>query len=142
MADVEATRTRVQRYLTDEFGPITIDGEGDFSVQHESTRAFARVLEWGENTVVSVFAPILFDVQASPALYEYVALKGSDFIFGHIDLFQESDGTLALHFRNTLLGDFLDPDELVSTVVGVAVTANQLDDELQGRFGGKRLIDL
>jgi len=39
---------------------------------------------------------------------------------------------------HSLLGDRLDADELVNAVEAVGAMANQLDDELQPRFGGRK----
>jgi hypothetical protein len=45
-------------------------------------------------------------------------------------------------FEHNILGDNLDEPELVATVTALISTANNLDDELQKKFGGKRTIDL
>ena len=44
-------------------------------------------------------------------------------------------------FSHTLLGDYLDPEELRSAIGAVATTGNDLDDEVQDRFGGERWAD-
>lgn len=142
MADVAATKERVQTYLTS-VGPVQIDSDGDYSVARGSTRAFVRVLEHpnGEATFINVFALVLRDVPLTPALYEYVATKGGDYIFGHLELRKGDDGKGYLVFSHTLLGDYLDQDELMYAVFGVSGTADDLDDELQTQFGGSRFAD-
>ncbi len=45
-------------------------------------------------------------------------------------------------WTHTLLGDYLDEEELHNAVGAVVTTADRLDDELQSRFGGKRSEDL
>jgi hypothetical protein len=47
-----------------------------------------------------------------------------------------------LGFEHAILGDHLDAPELHQAVAAVGFTADRLDDELQARFGGKRLADL
>ena len=45
-------------------------------------------------------------------------------------------------FEYTLAGDNLDPGELKNALFMVATTADKKDDELQAKFGGKRIEDL
>jgi hypothetical protein len=42
---------------------------------------------------------------------------------------------------HTLLGDYLDEKELVAGLWSVLGAADSWDDELQPRFGGRRMID-
>ena len=51
------------------------------------------------------------------------------------------DGTISLMFRYALLADYLDEDELSTAMWSVIGTADELDDELQKQFGGKRWVD-
>ena len=52
------------------------------------------------------------------------------------------DGTSCfVAFDHTLLADYLDPEELVQAVVAVAVTADDVDDTVHDKFGGKRYTD-
>jgi hypothetical protein len=44
-------------------------------------------------------------------------------------------------FRYALLADYLDEDELSTAMWSVIGTADELDDELQKQFGGKRWVD-
>jgi hypothetical protein len=46
-----------------------------------------------------------------------------------------------LRYKYVLLADFLDEDELSTALWAVIYTADELDDELQKQFGGKRYID-
>jgi hypothetical protein len=143
MSDVAAVKEKVQAYLTSQ-GRVSIDEDGVFSVDFGSTRLNISVEPHpnGEVTVVKIWAPILFDVPLSPELYEHVALNGSDYFFGSMGLFQLEDGEHGFLFlRHTLLGDYLDKDELLYAAFGVASSADELDDELMAKFGGTRLID-
>ena len=42
---------------------------------------------------------------------------------------------------HTLLGDYIDPAELVSAVNAVMSSADELDEIVHDRFGGKRWTD-
>jgi hypothetical protein len=43
--------------------------------------------------------------------------------------------------KHTLLGDYLDEEELHWALYQLLNTADKLDDELKQKFGGKRLAD-
>lgn len=138
MANVSGVKERVQTFLTS-VGPVQLDSDGDFSVPAGSTRVYVRVLEHpgGEATIVSVFSIVLRDVPLTPALYEYIAVEG-DYIFGHLKLSKADDGqTGVVMMGHRLLGDFLDKDELLYAVFGVAGTADEIDDSLKAKFGGR-----
>lgn len=150
MPSVEQTMLKVQRLLT---GPmkLRVALEQDYiQVQWSdaSTAIRIRVHEWGKDqdgeprTLVRITAPILRDVRATPELFEWVARSGSDRWFGHIEVFDgDQPGTVHLLMAHTLLGDFLDEAELGHAMFGVLGSADQLDDELKQRFGGKRWAD-
>jgi hypothetical protein len=143
MSNVAAVKEKVQAYLTSQ-GRVSIDEDGDLSVDYGSTRLNVSVVPHpnGEVTVVQVWAPILFDVPLTPALYEYVALHASDHFFGSLGLLALDDGVHGfLMLRHTLLGDFLDKDELLYAAFGIVASADAMDDELMEKFGGTRLID-
>jgi hypothetical protein len=112
-----------------------------------STQMNVRVLDWGKNadgdprSLVRLSSPILWEVDPSPALFEWMAK--SSYYFGHLAAHDDSSapGKLFLVMSHTLLGDYLDEAELSSALYAILGTANELDDELQARFGGKRLAD-
>lgn len=137
MADIEATRQRVQRMLADLFGRIEVDNEGDFTLRHGSARVFIRVTEgFGDHTLVDVRSFTNMRVPPSPELFRYIATE-NHYVFGALRALEGDDGVLVI-FRQTLLGDTLDPEELRTAVIAVAGTADDVDDEIQSRFGGDR----
>ena len=151
MATVDQTMMKVQRLLT---GPlklrIQLEGETiGVRFTDVSTQVHIRVLDWGKNkdgeprSLVRVSAPILRGVTPSPQLYEYLAREAPRLWFGNIAVWddEETKGALSLTLGHTLLGDYLDEEELASTLFGVLNSADELDDVLQKRFGGKRWVD-
>jgi hypothetical protein len=135
-------KDKVQRYLADLIGSVELIPDGAYSFQTGSARVFVRCTPWGsDSTIVSVTCPILFECPASPELYEQIATHADDYLFGHLSATVQDDGTVMVMFTHTLLGDFLDPEELKHAVGALVTTADQLDDELQARFGGKRFHD-
>ncbi len=142
---------KVQRLLT---GPmrLKIELQGDtigvvFSTV--STQIHIRILEWGKSddgeprSLVRISAPLLRGVDPSPALYEYLAREAPRHWFGNVSVWDDENnkGKLFLSFAHTLLGDYLDEDELSTAMYGVLHNADELDDKLQQRFGGKRWTD-
>ena len=135
---VEAMRRKVEEMLTQFLGIVQVDRSGTFTFPHESTRVFVNVRPFrGESTLVNVFAYTNIAVPATPDLFRYVATHADDYIFGHLGARQEEDATVTIIFRHTLLGEHLDPEELRAAVGAVAITADELDDEIRSRFGGR-----
>jgi len=135
-ADVRAVREKVQRYLTDFLGTIQIDRDGDFTFRHGSARVFVSVAEFGpDKTVVRITAPTNSEVTPTPDFYHYVATENK-YVFGSM-VAVESQGKAGVLFKHSLLGDTLDPDELLLAVGLVAGTADEIDNEIKSRFGGR-----
>lgn len=139
-AVVDATRGKVQKYLTDLFGTVELDRGGGFGFRYHSTRVFVSVDSFGDDqSVVQVFAPVIINAPESDELYEEIACSG--FTLGHLSISDGEGDRKTIVFAHRMLGDFLDPEELETAVMAVAVTADRLDDEFEGRFGGSKMFD-
>jgi Putative bacterial sensory transduction regulator len=134
--NVSETRDRVASMLTDLVGRVDLLPGGDLSFQYESARVFLGVVPNGDSTVVNIVAWTNVDLEPTPGLYQFVALHADDWVFGHLAM-GESEGLAHIGFRHTLLGDFLDEQELRTAVVAVAHTANEIDNEIKEMFGGR-----
>ena len=151
MADVDMTMMKVQRLLTGPMGlRISLQGETiSVSFSDSSTRINIGFTAWGQNkagdpsTLVQISSPLLWEVDPSPALYEWIAREGGKYYFGHVSAYDDSSapGKLFLMLHHTLLGDYLDEEELHWALYSLLGTADKLDDELKEKFGGKRLAD-
>jgi hypothetical protein len=150
MATVEQTMMKVQRILTGSMGLQITLNKDEFAVRFSevSTAVYLRVRDWGKDddgeprTLVLVYSPILRDVKATPALFEWVAREGGSRWFGHVEVHDNQEpGKVNLMMSHTLLGDYLDEKELESAMWGVLGAADEWDDQLQTRFGGKRWAD-
>ena len=151
MATVDQTMMKVQRILT---GPmnlkITLQGDVIGVVfSDSSTQIHIRVIDWGKTkdgeprSLVRVTSPVLRAVKPSPALYEYLVREAPKLWFGAIEASDDSQnpGLLFLAMVHTLLGDYLDEEELRAALFGVLNAADDVDDQMQKRFGGKRWAD-
>ena len=151
MATTDQTMMKVQRLLTQTMGlGIKLSGERIvITMEGASTAAFIRIQDWGETddgepqSLVLITAPLLSGVKPTPELFEWVAREGGSKWFGHVEVYNDkkTPGTVNLRMSHTLLGDYLDEMELREALGAVLHVADEWDDELQGRFGGERLIE-
>ena len=137
---VDDVKAKVQRILTEEFGSVSIDRDGDFSIEEGSAAAFIRFLDLEDKVVIELIAYVLIDVPLTPELFRYASLEAGH-VFGHMTVIADDEDVVGiLAFSHTLLGDFLDKAELLIALEWVLGTADEFDDELQARFGGEVFI--
>jgi hypothetical protein len=147
MATVEETLQKVQRILAAEFSNVMLAGEG-FAIERGSSRIGITVREFGKDpegnpsSMVRISAIVAREVPATPELFRWAAVDGSQYWFGSVTVFESEDKQqCSVVFDHALLGDYLDPAELVSAVAMVGATADQIDDVVKEKFGGKRYTD-
>jgi hypothetical protein len=142
MANVDILRNKVQMYLNSIFNHVSIDSDGDFFVRDDSAQLFIRPVAVGDSpdgpTVVHLFTPLLRGVNDGPELHKYIAFHADDYRFGHLSLHRSQDGEVTICFTHQLLGDYLDEPELGYAAVWMVRTADEIDDQLQALFGGRR----
>ena len=134
---VDDVTAKVQRILTQEFGRVSVDSSGAFLVEEGSATAFIQCVDLEGMVVVELCAYVLVDVPLTSELFRYAALEAGH-VFGHMSVLDDERSDLGiLTFSHTLLGDFLDKEELLVALEWVLGTADEVDDELQARFGGE-----
>ena len=140
MSDLSVLKEKVQRILTANWRvELTEDG---FFVRGESTGCHIRCIESedGDWTYVNFYSFVLLDVPITDEFLRYVA--GTYMTFGSfVVVFSESGDRGNLIFDHTILGNYLDSEELNVALGAVFWTADEIDDDLQQRFGGQRAID-
>ena len=147
MGNAAIVKDKIQRILVDDMELEVRLISGGYQVPFESTAVNIRVIEQGEGddarVLLKMLAPVLRNVQETPDLFRWIATEGTSYLFGNACWNPDPDrpGYGMISFDHTLLGDFLDSAELRGALGAVAVTANDLDDELQPRFGGQRFVD-
>lgn len=139
MADGQLVKSKIQQILMENELTVTLAPNG-FSVPYDSTAVMINVVEQETRTLVMMYVPVLRQVPPSPELFKYIAIEGQQYFFGSLRYIPDVDQGLVA-FEQTLLGDYLDGDELMTALAALANTGNDLDDELQKRFGGKRYVD-
>lgn len=131
---------KIQRMLTDE-GLFVRLIENGVVVPYETTAVFIRVLAQESRTLIRFTAPIVLEAPDSPELTRWVATSGQSYFFGAANLEIRDDGKVNVILDHTLLGDFLDREELHAVIGAMANTANDLDEEVKAKFGGRRLVE-
>jgi hypothetical protein len=133
--NVLVLKDKVQRYLNEAIGAVEVDRDGDFTFPFGSSRIFIRCSAVGESSVVHLTMLLLNDVTPTPELYKYVATEGG-YTFGHLTV-AEQEGRATVFYTHALLGDHLDPQELLAAVGAMVNTGDDLDNRLQAMFGGR-----
>ena len=150
MATASEARAKVMKILTEGMElNVTIGKEERLSVRFDesSTAVFFDFSQQDfegkapSQAFVHITAPMLRGLTTTNELYKWVAVNGTGFRIGCVEAFDNEDGTVFLRYKYVLLADFLDEDELSTAMWAVLYTADNLDDELQKEFGGKRWID-
>jgi hypothetical protein len=131
-------RDRVHRIVADRLGPVTVDRSGDLVIDHAGMRVYVSVsvndAAVGGSTIVHVYAVTNWDMPSEPDLFRYVATRSGEFAFGALSAAVRDDGNCNVTVRHALLGDTLDPDELVNALATVAAMALRVRDEVNTRF--------
>lgn len=127
---------KVQEMLLAIADHVELVKKGTFSIRHGSARAFVEVRTREAFSWVRLTIPVLFKLIETPELLDFVG-HNDDYIFGHLYLEKWEDGS-TLFFAHSLLADYLDEAELGHALGGMISVADDLDDELKGRFGGAR----
>ena len=148
MANVDDTTQKVQRILVDGFNDVRLRKGGGFMLELGSTAAFVDIKEWSPDTdgnprsLIYIWAPLGRDVKPTDELYHWAATDGQQLWFGGVTVIDDKEkGTCFVQLDHTILGDYLDPAELMAAVGGVMFSAEDMDEIVHTRFGGKRYTD-
>ena len=140
MASVKQVQSKVQSILTTELGSVRVAADGEIKINYESTLVTIAVEDYGNNeTIVVITAIVTSETKETPALYKYLNDTNAGLRFGSLQYLSGNPSVMILQY--TLLGDFIDPEELLNAVRAVVLVADKLDDEIVKEFGGKRFID-
>lgn len=143
MSRIDEVQNKVQRILMSH-GPVQLDDDGDLVVRKDSAVVFVSAREgFGEDGVlIRIFCHLVRDVKLTPELYKWVATEGNAYKIGRMCVVPDDAGKNGLvMFDWFLVGDDLDESELLAGVYAVMHTADDLDDEIQAKFGGKKFTD-
>ena len=137
MGDSEALadlRTALESHLRGAFGGVEVDSDNDFVVTKGSAKVFIRPLEQGEFTLVRIWAITNVGVTIDGGLTRFLVTENAALPFGKFILDERGP---SVQFGHTLLGDFLNREELEVAVGAVAERADEYDDRIKERFNGR-----
>jgi len=140
MSAVDQTRAKVQRIYTQKLGSVEVGSHDDFKIRHGSAVLFVTVSDGfgNDGTVVKMLIPLLTDVPVTNELFRFVATEGQGYMIGTLRVNVNDDQKTAwMSLEYCLSGDDLDESELIHATGALATTADDLDNELRERFGGK-----
>lgn len=136
-AQIAITADRVRRFLERlQAGMLRAIGDGVFDVVVDGTPVRVSVIGEDGRTIVEVATGVGRSVPVTEGLFRWLAEHGQDSRFGHLGCTVEDDFA-TVHCRYTLLGDFLDYEELRLAVQAVAAAGAAARAVIQTRFGGE-----
>ena len=121
------------------FGDLAeaVPDKTEFSVRSGSARIDITVSPWRDSFVVVVSAVVVSAARLDYDLLEFLLTENTSLDFGGFGIDRRGN----VQFRRAVLGVSLSEAELRETVRYVMLIADQYDDRIQARWGGRRAID-
>jgi len=129
----ERVALTVARLLKTPLDQLTVDGDGDINIRAGSAMVFVRVRD--NPPLIDVFSPVLTEVEPSEQLYAKLSELTNRMPIGR--LYCAKDTVWA---SVPVFGRDFQPSHLMLAVQVMTGLADELDDRLQGEFGGKRFF--
>ena len=131
----------VAQILKDQFGAQARPNDQAPQFNIRAGSAFVTVVVSPINdkaTVVRAYSWVVTGAESSTELRQFLLEQNFNMRFGG---YATEPGTGDILFTHAVLGEGLDTDELMWTVMAVANTADEADDQIVQRFGGQRAVD-
>ena len=138
MVTRDEVKGKVQRILAKNFH-VSLAGDG-FMLEFGSTVILVNVLETpfgseeDEIWIVSIQGRVLQEVELTNELARAIATESP--MFGSVSW---DDGNIRI--SHLLIGNTLDEDELGLSLAMIGYYVDEIDDEWQLRFGGRKVIE-
>lgn len=136
----KACYERIDPWMHTLFGEsvLTFDDEPLFVINFGSAVASTRVIPWEVNdALITTRSYVVTDIELTPELTYYLLRENNGIRFGRFALDAEND----IVFEHSLVGSTCDQIELEYSVTTVIRLADEYDDEIVARWGGKRALD-
>ncbi|MEL6138975.1 MAG: YbjN domain-containing protein [Cyanobacteria bacterium J06628_6] len=131
---------RIAPWMEGLFGEAAVAFEDEplFIITIGSAVASTRVVPWGDDeALITTRAFVVTDVDMTAELSYYLLRANDGIYFGRFALDSEDD----IVFEHSLVGSTCDRIELRHSVTTVIRLADDYDDEIVARWGGKRALD-
>ncbi len=129
----ERVRLVVAALLRSEPDSLTVDDDGDISIRSGSAMVFVRLHE--NPALVDVYSPILTGITPNERLYHRLSQLTRRMPIGRLYCVDDTVWASVVVF-----GRDFQPTHLVLAVQVMTRLADELDDRLQGDFGGRRFF--
>jgi hypothetical protein len=134
-------KEKVQRILTNNFGSVRIDSDGDFIATYNSAVVFISVESgFGDDGVFVQFrCPLVTDIDLSNDVFKWVATEGQLRRFGQcrVILSSKNPNQGSIWNEYCLIADDLDESELMGALRAIQFASESWDTEIQSKFGGE-----
>ena len=136
MATIEEVRSKVGRILGSNF-QTTIDGDGEFYIAQGSAGVWVSVQEgFRDHVQVRLRAMLIGEVTVTPELTLDIATTG--LLVGSLFLWIDDESKMGTVWNTwSLLGDYLDEEELCQAVAAIVISTDQMDDDWKAKHGGR-----
>ncbi|HEY9738815.1 MAG TPA: YbjN domain-containing protein [Trichocoleus sp.] len=131
---------RILPWMNELFGEsvVIFEDEPLFIVNFGSAVASTKVVPWGEDeALITTRSYVVTDVEVTPELSYFLLRENNGIYFGRFALDSEND----IVFEHSLVGSVCNLIELKHSVMTVIRIADDYDDEIVTRWGGKRALD-
>ena len=133
---------RIKAWMADEYGDVDLTQPDEpvlGPIGHDSASASIIVAPGGggEGALISIFSWVVTGAEPSKELFEYLLRANANRAVGAFHIDENNDILL----RHVLLDDQLTKDVLMGILTVVAKGADEHDDEIVKRFGGRRYED-
>ncbi len=117
---------------------VPLDDEPCFVMAQGSAFLYAHVKPWGEDrSVLQVYAPVVFGAEMTLDLALYLLQENDSMRFGAFSV--GADGTI--FFNHNVVADSIDKEEFKASILAVLMGADDYDDEIVAKWGGRRASD-
>ncbi len=141
MSSVAKVQKKVQDILSGEFGSVRVSSDGSIKIPFESTMVNIEVEDWLDGQSLVVLNGIIArDSKSNTSVYEWINEQNANLRIGCVYHLPGKTSNITI-MSYSILGDFLDPDELTNALKAVVFMSDKLDDEFISKFGGERFID-
>jgi len=140
MSKIDEVQVKVQKYLSKELGNISVDEDGIIEFPFNSTKVTISVKELMGETIVSVYSPVIFNPRKTEGLLEQLNLLNMASPVNWVLL--DNDESSFVIAKYSVLGEFLDFEELRYAISIVCNSADSVDEDMAKDFKAKRFIDL
>lgn len=107
-------------------------------IMHGSAFAQIGVFPWGDDDAfITTRAYVVTGADLTPELMRFLLLENTGMRFGAFGVDDVGD----IIFEHSIVGSTCDQKELESSVIHVARTADEYDDQIVARWGGERALD-